>query len=419
MARSTFSIEQLKRELKLREKEIKILQQISRTVSSNLNLDDVLNQIIRVVVKVSKADACLLYLLNKDTQELVLRASHIPHPEALGKIKLKLGEGITGTVALKKEPVAISKNAKLDKRFIFFKDLPEDEYEAFLSVPIISKDEVIGVINIKHKKPHQHTKEEIALLSTIAQQVGSAIENAQLYEAVQKKAAQLDMLSQISKTIVSNQYLKEILQLIVAITAQTMGSKICSIMLLDEKKQELFIVATQSLSQEYVNKPPLKVGESISGKAVQEKKPITVLDVRNEPGYVYPEIAKKEGLVSLLSVPMMIKDKVIGVVNIYTSFPHRFTNEEINLLQVVANQAAVAIENTKLIEETLALKEALETRKIIERAKGILMKELNLSEDEAHRLINKKSMDMRKSMREIAEAIILSSDLLSSEFKKR
>ncbi|MFA5857457.1 MAG: GAF and ANTAR domain-containing protein [Elusimicrobiota bacterium] len=226
-----------------------------------------------------------------------------------------------------------------------------------------------------------------------------------------KNTKEIEMLSQISKTVVSGRYLSEILKLIVTVTAEMMGSKICSIMLLDEKRQELAIEATQSLSEEYCTKSNLKVGESISGKAVQEETPIAVLDVTKEKDYMYPEIAKKEGLRSMLAVPMMIKNRKIGVINTYTSYEHVFTIEEIKILQSVANQAAVAIENTKLMEENIAAREALETRKLVERAKGILMKELNMDENEAHKTIHKKSMDSRKTMKDVAEAIILSNEI--------
>jgi AmiR/NasT family two-component response regulator len=107
----------------------------------------------------------------------------------------------------------------------------------------------------------------------------------------------------------------------------------------------------------------------------------------------------------------MIKDRVIGVINSYTTKEHAFNKEEIDILQAVANQAAVAIENTHLNQEIFAAKDALETRKIVEKAKGILMKELNISEDEAYKKIHKKSMDIRKTMKDISEAIILSSEI--------
>jgi signal transduction protein with GAF and PtsI domain len=390
---------------------LKTLYQISESIRIGLSLQEVLNQIVEAVSDITRPDSCLIYLLDETKGELILRASKRPHPKLLGRIKMKLGEGITGWVAKQKKPVAISENASDDPRFKFFHNLPEDRYQAFLSVPILNRDEVIGVINVQHKQAHKHSPDEITLLSTIAYQVGGAIENARLYEETKKKGLQLETLAQISKTIASNRYLKEILQLIVTMTAEMMNSKICSVMFLDEKKQELIIEATQSLSEEYVKKPPLKVGESISGKAVKEKKPVTVLDVTKEPGYKYPQIARKEGTCSMLAVPMMIKDKPIGVINIYTASEHRFAEDEIKVLQSVANQAAVAIENTKLMEEALAAREALEVRKLVERAKGILMKETGMSEDEAYKTIHRKSMDTRKSMREIAEAVILTSEI--------
>lgn len=230
-------------------------------------------------------------------------------------------------------------------------------------------------------------------------------------KTVKTHAVKIETLYQVSEAIVSNRYIEEILHLIVTMTAEMMNSKICSIMLLDEEKGELEIKATQSLSEEYRSKPNLRIGQSISGLAVKEKRPITVVDVTKEPLYMYPGIARKERLTSLLSVPMMIKDRVIGVINSYTSKAHRFTKEEIKILQAVANQAAVAIENTLLLDKTAAMEEALKMRKSVERAKGILMKQYKISEEEAFKLIQKQSMNTRRSMGEIAEAIVLASEI--------
>ncbi|MFP4467102.1 MAG: GAF domain-containing protein [Candidatus Goldiibacteriota bacterium] len=228
-----------------------------------------------------------------------------------------------------------------------------------------------------------------------------------LKKTIKEKDLEIETLSQISKVIVSGQYMEEILNLVVTITAEKTGSKICSIMLLDEAKKELKIIATQSLSKEYRDKPAIRVGQSVSGKAVQTKKPVAVPDVTKDKDYMYADIAKKEGLKSMLAVPMEVRGRVIGVINVYTSVKHKFSPAEIRILASVANQAAISIENMNMKEEVLLAKEALETRKIIERAKGILMKRLKLSEDGAYRTIHKKSMDSRKSMKEVADAILL------------
>jgi len=220
-------------------------------------------------------------------------------------------------------------------------------------------------------------------------------------------AKQFEALSKVSRSITSNLYLEDILKLIVTVSAEIMNSKICSLSLLDEKSNTLVLKATQSMSEAYNKKPPLHLGEGIAGKAAMENKPQVVFDITREPEYKYKDIAKKEGLRSLLSVPLSVKGRVTGVLNNYTSRPHKFTSEEIDILTSVANQAAIVIENSELMVKTKVIQEELETRKVVEKAKGILMREQGLGEQEAFKKIQRQSMDTRHSMREIGEAIIL------------
>jgi len=186
-----------------------------------------------------------------------------------------------------------------------------------------------------------------------------------------------------------------------------MQTKVCSLMLLDEKAGELKIAATQALSPAYTSKGNVKVGESVSGKVVQSGKPLAIPDVTSHPDYGYPDVAKTEGLVSMLSVPMRIKDRMIGVINCYTKQPHDFSEIEVRTLQVVANQAAVAIEHTRLQEENFAVKKALEDRKIVEQAKAILMEQQGMKEGEAYKLMQKTSRDNRTSMAEFSRSVIM------------
>jgi len=232
---------------------------------------------------------------------------------------------------------------------------------------------------------------------------------------LQKKTSyekQIKALSEISQAISSDRYLDDILKLIVTVTAKVMDSKICSLWILDEKEKVLKIRATQTMSEEYLKERSLALGEGVVGYVAKQKQPLSILDVLNEPRYKEKELARKEGLVSMLSVPLAVKDKVIGVINCYTSHPHAFTETEQAVLTTVANQAAICIENTELMVKTKVIQEELETRKLIERAKGILMKRHNLSEEEAFKRIRKGSMDSRKTMREIAEAILLAEKMV-------
>jgi len=391
-------------------RELEVLYQISTRISSQLELAEVLDQIIGLVNQVTHGNSCLLYLLDEAQQELVLQASKNPHPENIGALRLKLGEGITGWVAQEQKVVAISQNASKDSRFKFFFSLPEDRYQAFLSVPVIAKDKVIGVINVQHQKPRVHAPGEIKLLSVIGQQVGYAIENAGLYEAIRKRTEQIENLLRVSETVSSNRYLEEILNLVVKLCSEMTESSICSIMLVDESRQELVIKAARCSNDEYLRKPPLKINQSLVGRVVRDRQMVVVRDVAAEPDYQHPELAKKEGLHSLVSIPLIVKDKVIGAINCYSATPHPLTKEEIHLLSSIAHQAALVIENTRLASETLSAQKALESRKLVERAKGILQVEASLTEQEAYKRIQQQSRRLRKPMKEIAEAIILASD---------
>ena len=224
----------------------------------------------------------------------------------------------------------------------------------------------------------------------------------------------IDTLTRISKAITSDLYLEDVLKLIVTLTANVMKAKICALWLIDEHTKELRIRATQAMSKEYLKERSIKLGEGIVGLVAKGKKPLSIYNVLEDKRYKEKNLARKEGLVSMLSVPMMVKKKVIGVINCYTTLPHKFTKSESSLLSAVSNQAAVAIENTELMVKTKIVQEELEARKKIEKAKGILMKEQKLAEEEAYRLMRKSSMDKRVSMKDIAEAIIISYEVVKN-----
>ena len=219
-------------------RELDFLYRIAQSVH-NLEIEELFREILKIALEVTSGDSCLIYTYDPKKQILVLRASKNPHPALLQKVSLKLGEGITGWVAKQKRAVMLESGAYKDTRFKAISSLPEDRFEGFLSVPILNKHGVAGVINIQYRKKHKYTKMEINLLTAIGKLVGGALDNA------------------------------------------------------------------------------------------------------------------------------------------------------------------------LLVEETLSLREALELRKIIEKAKGILMKKRSLSEEEAYKIIQKESMDSRKSLKEIAEAVIL------------
>ena len=391
--------------------EVKILRNIVEITNSDLNLEGILDGVVRIITEMTKADAVFIYLFDIQHKHLVLLATKTPHKKELGKVNLKIGEGIAGWVVDKNEVVTIEENAYKDPRFKAIDELPEDMYESIFSVPVTFEEKPIGVVNIQHKEKHSYEDDIAGMITLITKQISGVIHRALLYEETKVKARQFDSIIQVSKSVTSKNYLDEILNFIVIVTAKMLNSKICSVMILDKNKETLEIVSTQSLSQEYKGKPNVSISKSVSGKAILKKEPIVVYNVQEEKDFMFKEMATNEKLTSMVVVPMVIKDEAIGVINVYTKKPYKFNQEEINVLQIIANQAATAIENTKLVEEALKSKEALETRKIVDRAKRALMNRNNLSEDVAYRIIHKKSMDTCRPMKDIAEAILLVEDL--------
>ena len=222
---------------------------------------------------------------------------------------------------------------------------------------------------------------------------------------------QIEAISKVANLITSGMYLEELLRLVVQVTAEIMNSKISSLMLFDPEKKELVVKATQSISEAYNKKPNIPLGKGIAGIVAKENKAACILDIKKDVRYLNQDVAKKEGLCSLACVPLAVKGRVIGVLNCYTSKKHKFSKHELDLLTALASQAAVAIENAELDLRARSAEEALTIRKLVERAKDILSQDANILPAEAYRLIQKQSMNMRKSMHEVAEAIILAKDI--------
>jgi len=179
--------------------EVGLLHRVSNIVSSELSVDEILGEVLSLAAQATACDACLIYLLDRQSNEMVLHASQVPHAADLGKLRIKVGEGVTGWVAEHKSAVALEKDAFADPRFKRFQTLIEDTYEAFLSVPLVSAGDLIGVINVHHRQPHKHSREEIGVMKFIGEQLGVTIskslleqENARLMEETAEMRRELE-----------------------------------------------------------------------------------------------------------------------------------------------------------------------------------------------------------------------------------
>lgn len=350
-------IEKLRAEAEERAAEADALRRVGEATGSAFDLEEILKATADTAVLVTGTDSCQVYLYDTQRDELVLRAADESARAMVGKIRLKLGEGITGWVARERKHVAVVRNARNDHRFKYFHEIHEEDYQSILSVPLVFKNEVIGVINVRTRQPHVYSKNQVRLLSSIASQMAGAIQKARRARQLEKTAVQLHTLSEVSQAITSNIYIDEVLHLFVEMIARTMAYKVCTVMLINRETNELEIKATQSDSTEYTSKPNLKMGDSIAGRAATNGRVITVPDVRRHPQYRFPDLAAKEGLCSLASVPLVFNGVVLGVLNCYTEKAHQFSKEEIAILQALSTQAAFAIEHAKLMVKSAIIQE--------------------------------------------------------------
>lgn len=340
-----------------RNAEAEALRRIGEAMGSLFDLEEMLRAVAGVAVQVTSTDSSQVYLLNDTRDSLVLRAVDQGSDQSLvGKLRLKLGEGLAGWVAEHKEAAGVSHDVYHDSRFKFVPELHEERYESMLSVPLTYRGEVIGVINVRTVKPHEYTQTQVRLLQSIAAQVSGAVESSRQYRKLERRASQLSTLSEVSKTLTSDLYLEEILQLIVAATAETLSFRTCTLMLLDEDKQELIVKASQGKKGDE-KRPTLKMGQSVAGRALAEGRTITVYDLTTAEFATSAERARRDGLSSLVSVPLLVKNKKIGVINCYTERPHHFTDEELSLLMALGNHAAIAIEHAKLMVKSAIIQE--------------------------------------------------------------
>src|SRR5919205_1060517 len=213
---------------------LRLLTETIAAVNSTLDLEEVLALVARKVAEALDADACFVYLLDERSGELVLRATHGTRVEEMTRRpRMRPGDGITGAAAAAREPIMIAADAHLDPRFKTFVNLPEDEYQSILAVPILARERLEGALNVRTRRPRVFTESEIELLLAIASQVAQSIEHAKLYAAAQRRVEELEALARISEAVSESLYLEESLEAIVKTTMDAVGATGAALVLED------------------------------------------------------------------------------------------------------------------------------------------------------------------------------------------
>lgn len=324
---------------------IDALREIGRAINSAWGLDSSLDLITRRTAHLMGMDSCSIYLLSGD--RLTLQASTGLDRAALGRGSLRVGEGLTGWAVAHGQAVA-SSDAASDPRFQYVPGARADRFQALLALPLVNQDHIIGAINVQTQARHEFSQAEIDLLALIGDLAAGALEKAILTERLQRQVQELTAVQEVSQAVTSSLYLEEMLGLIVELTAKTMNVHSASLVLFDQPEGELVIHARPNLSAEYQRRPHRAPGEGIAGVVAETRRPVIVADVREDSRFRDPERARREGLCSLLGVPLVVRDRVRGVLRCYTQQPHAFSDTEVALLSTLANQTALAIENAHL-----------------------------------------------------------------------
>ncbi len=336
--------------------ELEALGDIGRALSSARDLYTTLQAISATTAEVMRVDCCSIYLLDESRQSLILKASTGLSPRAVNQARLQLGEGINGFAAQTGKPVAL-RDAANDARFKFLPETQEQKFRSILAVPLMSQGKVTGTMNVRTTTYHSWTRPEIELLALIGNLAAGALERAGLHDHLARQVQELSALAHVSQTITAPIYLDEMLTVLVEMAAQIMRARASALLLFDEERGELVLRAAYGLSRGHAASSPIHVQDSLTGQAIMRGEPIVVRDLASDPRYRNRELAKEEGLLSFLAVPLRVRDKIIGAFSCYMGVIHDFDKPEIELFSTLANQTALALENANLAMNAMLVRE--------------------------------------------------------------
>ncbi len=330
-----------------------LLYQVSNVIHATLDSQEALQLIVSEAVRIMRASSGSLALINPSTNFLEIHAAQNLSSSAR-KLKLRVGEGVTGWVA-QTGKVARVGDVTQDKRYVSIRRDVRSE----LAVPLEVRGELRGVINVDSERADAFSADDQELLQELAIQASTVIHNTWLYEQLRLKVMLFESLSTVSRTINSPLNVDEALRAITREGCELMRARMCSLMLLDDTRDWLDLRASYGAGEAYVNKPRLGVQESLIGVVVRRKKAMQVANVQTDSRYQNVELARREGLVSLLSVPLIFSGQCIGALSVYTARPYTFSNEEIQILSALAELSAIAIEKARLYERVVDVEEQL------------------------------------------------------------
>ena len=340
-------------ELKARHERLELLYQVSQRLHSTLEPQAALSLLVGEAVRLVRATSGSVVTVNPTNGFLEIEAAHGLPTEGT-RLKLRVGEGITGWVARTGKPALVG-DVTRDARYVPAREGVHSE----LAVPLLDEGAVRGVLNVDSTRPDAFTAVDQEWLEALAVQAVQVIRNTWRHERLRHRAQLFESLASVSRTINSTLNLGDALRVITREASELMHAKMASIQMLDDTREWLVLRASHGAGTAYLNKPPLLAAESLLGTVVRRRKPLQVENVQESGLYQQATLAREEGLVSLLAVPLIFNDRATGTLSVYTGQQHIFSNEEVAILTSLAELSAIAIEKARLYERIVDLEAEL------------------------------------------------------------
>ncbi|MGD8229746.1 MAG: GAF domain-containing protein [Desulfobacteraceae bacterium] len=312
---------------------------VSRAFGTTLDKDEILKLIVESVVDIMKGKAACLWLADEESNEFLpvahkgLSKKYFQAPVHAEKI----------AAVARKEGYLYARDATKDPRLEYHETKKAEGIASILVVPVMVKRRLTGVLSVFTSKPKEFSKDEIEFLTALAEQGGMAIEHARLFEKIMENTR---LFHNIAAHINSTLDVKKILQILSADVAKALGVKASAVLLIDKDKQTLELMASYGLSEKYLDRGPLSVEKSMSDTLKGE--PVVIKDAASDKRVQYHKEKEEEGIVSILSVPIMAKEEVIGALRLYSAVAREFTEDEVMLVTALALQGGLAIQNASM-----------------------------------------------------------------------
>ena len=326
---------------------VRRLQSVTDAALAHLRLDELLNALLERTRQILEVDTCAILLLDEDTNELVARAALGIEEEVEQGVRVPVGGGFAGRIAAEKRPVVLD---DVDHAHVLNPILREKGIKSMLGVPLVVEGEVRGVFHVGSLHYRAFDEDDVELLQLVGDRAALAIEHARLFEAERAARERIEHVQAVTDAALAHLEVNELLKVLLPRIRDILRTDTCAVLLLDEERRELVARAALGIEEEVGVRIPL--GAGFAGRVAEEARPM-VIDVDEYP--VYNPILRQKQLKAMVGVPLLVRGLSLGVLHVGTLTPRRFTRDEVELLQLVAERVAIAIERAQLHEELIQL----------------------------------------------------------------